>query len=237
MKIAAIGDIHTEELILPILHDLFVQISQKADILLICGDLTANGYISEAKLLAKELQIFKIPIIGVLGNHDFDNDKQIEIRDIVQQANIRILDGETFIFDHTGFAGVKGFGGGFGPFMLPSQGEEANKQFALEAVNEALKLENALSRLETKQKVVLLHYAPLEETLRGEPSEIIPFLGSTHLAEPLDNFGVNVAFHGHSHFGKLSGKTLKGVSVYNVSFPLLRRTNPKQPYLIYNLSP
>lgn len=236
MKIAAIGDLHTEEKISPLLHDLFAQIITKAQILILCGDLTANGTISEAEILSKELSLLKIPIVGVLGNHDFDSNHYEDIKNIIQQSGAKILDGETFVLDDVGFAGVKGFGGGFGAHMLPVHGEEASKQFAIEAVNEALRLENALANLETKQKVAILHYAPIEKTLEGESLEVIPFLGSTHLAEPIDNFNVSVAFHGHSHFGKLSGKTLKGVPVFNVSFPLLKRMHPEHPYFIYDLA-
>lgn len=235
MKIAAIGDIHTDESSQGKLQKIFSQLPEKADILVLCGDLTANGYLTEAQILVNELSFLKIPIIGVLGNHDFDHKQQNGITAFLEQNHIKILDGEYYILDDVGFIGAKGFCGGFDEYMTTAFGEEIYRQFATESINESLKLENALSRLPVKHKVVILHYSPIRETVVGEHSEIIPFLGSTHLAEPLDNFGVEVAFHGHAHHGKPEGKTLKGTPVFNVSFPLLEKLHPGHPFLLFQL--
>lgn len=235
MKIAAVGDLHAREISKGNFGELFRPLIGKADILLLCGDLTAYGQPAEAEQLGTELAIFQIPILAVLGNHDFDNNHQEEIKDTLRQHKITVLDGDYFVHQGIGFAGVKGFGGGFGSHLLPAFGEEANKQFAKEAANEASKLESALVRLPTKEKVVLLHYSPVRETVEGEPPDIIPFLGSTHLEEPLNNFGVRVVFHGHAEHGSLKGKTSGGTPVYNVALPLLKRQAHPTPYLLFEL--
>lgn len=234
MKIAAIGDTHIRENSKGIFSNLFSEISQKADILLLCGDLTDQGLPLEAKILIEELTPCKIPIVGVLGNHDFDGKKQEEIKKILSQK-ITILETEPVEIKDIGFAGTKGFGGGFDNHILGSFGEEAIKKFVYEAVNEELRLENAISRLKTKKKVVLLHYSPIKETVEGEPLEIYPFLGSSRLSEPIDNFDVSTVFHGHCHYGKPIGKTIKGIPVYNVTYPLLKKLTPEQPYVLIEI--
>lgn len=235
MRIAAVGDLHAREIAQGDFGVLFTPLAKKADILLLLGDLTANGQPQEAAKLGEELRILGLPILAILGNHDFDHDREEEIKQILSKYKITVLDGDYFVFQGVGFAGVKGFGGGFRNHLLPSFGEEVNKQFALEAVNEALKLGNALTRIPVKKKVAMIHYAPIPETVKGEPLEIYPYMGSSHLEEPLDNFDVQVAFHGHSHSGSLEGKTLKGVPVYNVALPLLKKIRPEAPYLIYEI--
>lgn len=235
MKIAALGDIHTEETNIKSLRDIFRPLGDKADVLLILGDLTGHGLTDEATILAEELALFKIPILTVLGNHDYDNDKQEEIKKILQDKKVFIFDGNSQVIQNVGFAGVKGYCGGFGHYMMPVFGEETNKKFAMEAVSEALKLEGALSRLQTKEKVVLLHYSPIEATVKGESCEIFPFLGSTHLEEPINTFGVTVVFHGHSHLGTIKGQTSQGVPVFNTSLPLLLQKQPDNPYIIFEV--
>lgn len=236
LKIAAIGDLHVRENSQGAYKELFTEISQKADVLVLCGDLADHGLIEEAKVLAEELAACSIPVVGVLGNHDFESGQQDEIKKILTDAKMTILDGEpSFEYEGVGFAGVKGFAGGFEKFMLGPFGEDAIKTFAHESVNEALKLENALSRLKTEKKVVLLHYAPIRGTIEGEPLEIFPFLGSSRLAEPIDTFDVTVAFHGHADYGTTHGKTQKGIPVYNVALPLLQKTTPKQPYALIDI--
>jgi Icc-related predicted phosphoesterase len=235
MKIAAVGDLHIKESAKGTLQDFFDSICQKAEILILAGDLTSQGQINEAKTLVDELSVCTIPILAVLGNHDYENGKQEEIKKLLLQNEIIVLDGDVYTTDGVGFAGVKGFCGGFDNHMMPSWGEEVNKKFVLESINEALKLERALINLQTKRKVAILHYSPIHQTVEGEAEEIIPFLGSSRLAEPIDNFGAEIAIHGHSHFGKPQGKTNKGIPVYNVSLALLKHINPKQPYLLIDV--
>lgn len=235
VRIAALGDLHIRETSEGAFHQLFTTISEKADVVLFAGDLTDHGSPSEAKVLAKELSSCTIPVLAVLGNHDFDYNKSDEVKKILTEAKMTILDdGETELLG-IGFAGVKGFCGGFERHMLSAFGEPAIKEFVHETINEALKLENYLSRLQTSKKVVLLHYAPIIETIKGEPPEIYPFLGSSRFVEPIDNYDVSAVFHGHCDFGTPKGKTLKGIPVYNVAYPLMKRVSPDQPYALVEL--
>jgi Icc-related predicted phosphoesterase len=178
----------------------------------------------------------KIPIVAVLGNHDFEGGKEIEIRQILSDAGVTVLDGEAVDIQGVGFAGVKGFAGGFGRGALGPWGERAIKSFVQEAVDEALKLEAALARLRTQQRIAVLHYSPIRATVEGEPIEIFPYLGSSRLEEPINRYRVTAVFHGHAHRGTAEGRTSTGVPVYNVAMPLLARLNPdRPPYLIVEI--
>src|SRR6516225_6614845 len=203
--------------------------AEGADILLLCGDLTDFGLPEEAHVLVRELNAVKVPIVAVLGNHDFESGKQDEVRKILVDAGVRMLDGDACEIKGVGFAGVKGFAGGFGRATLGAWGEDIVKKFVQEAVAETLKLESALARLRMPQRVALLHYSPIQATVEGEPPEIFAFLGCGRLAEPLHRYGVTAVFHGHAHRGTPEGKTDDGVPVYNVSLPLLRRAFPDRP--------
>jgi Icc-related predicted phosphoesterase len=231
VRLAAVGDLHYGKASRGQLQPLFNAITRvEADILLLLGDLTDYGLTEEAAELARELTSgIKIPIIAVLGNHDYENGAETEIARILREAGIQLLDGETVEVQGIGFAGVKGFAGGFGRGVLGPWGEEAVKRFVHEAVNEALKLESALARLRTPTKIALLHYAPIAQTVEGEPREIWPYLGCGRLAEPLSRYQVTAVFHGHAHHGALEGRTVNGTPVYNVSLPLLLAANPEQP--------
>lgn len=169
-----------------------------------------------------ELAEAKVPTIAVLGNHDFESGEQDEVKRILIEGGVHVLDGDAHEVGGVGFAGVKGFGGGFGQRALGPWGEDAIKRFVQEAVDESLKLEAALARLRTPIRVVLLHYAPVEDTVRGEPPTIYPFLGSSRLEEPIDRYHAHAVFHGHAHSGSPDGRTKGGIPVYNVSLPLLR---------------
>jgi Icc-related predicted phosphoesterase len=207
------------------------QIAQAADVLLLLGDLTDYGHVEEASLLAKELvAAVKIPMVGVLGNHDYESGHEVEVRGILEQAGIKILDGESCEIHGIGFAGVKGFGGGFGQRVLAPWGEGVVKQFVHEAINEALKLEAALSRLRTERRYALIHYAPIAATVENEPLEIFPFLGCSRLEEPLNRYPLDGVFHGHAHHGAHHGKTKSGVPVHNVSLPLMAQLFPDRPF-------
>ncbi len=236
MKIAALSDVHSQEIGKEELDGLLEQISEEADILVLCGDLTDHGFTSQAETLAKDLITHcKIPIVTVLGNHDHTANQEYSIREVLTRNNIHVLDGNCFTYQDVGFAGVKGFCGGFNNHMLPAWGEPINRLFVQEAVSEALKLENALSQLQTEKKVVIMHYAPIRQTVEGEPVEILAFLGSSRLEEPVDHFGASVVFHGHAHHGTHQGKTAKGVPVFNVSLDLMKQVSPEKPYLIYKI--
>ena len=236
LRIAAIGDIHVSKTSQGAFQPLFAQITASADVLLLCGDFTDYGMPDEARILARELAAVKIPVIAVLGNHDFEGGKQDEIRQILTDAGTTVLDGEATEVHGVGFAGVKGFAGGFGRGALGPWGEQAVKHFVQEAVDESLKLEAALARLRTQRRVAVLHYSPIRATVEGEPPEIFPYLGSSRLEEPINRYRVSAVFHGHAHRGTAEGRTAAGVPVYNVAMPLLARLNPdRPPYLIVEL--
>jgi Icc-related predicted phosphoesterase len=237
LRIAAIGDLHVAKTSQGKFQPLFSQISSSADVLLLCGDFTDYGLPDEARILARELaSSVKIPVIAVLGNHDYESGKQDEIRQILAEAGVNVLDGEVFEVQGVGFAGVKGFAGGFGRGALGPWGEQAIKHFVQEAVDEALKLEAALARLRTQRRVAVLHYSPVRGTVEGEPLEIYPYLGSSRLEEPINRYRVSAVFHGHAHRGAPEARTATGVPVYNVAMPLLARLNPdRPPFLILEL--
>lgn len=230
VRVAAISDIHYNKTSQGALQPLFAEITERADVLVLAGDLTDYGLSEEARVLAKDLtSALKIPAVGVLGNHDFEAGEEKEIAKILHDAGVRMLDGDTYEIHGVGFAGVRGFCGGFGRGALAAWGEPVIKAFVHEAIQEALKLETALARLQTEHRIAVLHYAPIRETVEGEALEIYSFLGSSRLEEPLSRYEVTAVFHGHAHAGTLEGKTSKGTPVYNVSLPLLRQRRPDQP--------
>jgi Icc-related predicted phosphoesterase len=224
MRIAAVGDLHCTKESAGHLRPLLATTEGRADVLLLCGDLTDYGTAEEAHVLARELSVVKLPTIAVLGNHDYESGKAETVAQILTEVGVRVLDGDSHIVNDVGFAGVKGFCGGFGRGTLGPWGERAVKGFVKEALDEALKLEAALARLRTTRRVAVLHYAPIRDTVIGEPEEIFPFLGCSRLEEPLERYPVDAAFHGHAHRGAPEGKTRVGTPVYNVARPLLRRT-------------
>jgi Icc-related predicted phosphoesterase len=229
VRVAALGDLHCTKTSQGAFQPLLGKIAEAAEVLLLAGDLTDYGLPDEARVLARELAAVRVPVVAVLGNHDVESGKEQEIRQILADSGVTVLDGDATEILGIGIAGVKGFGGGFGPRALGPWGETIIKQFVREAVDEALKLEAALARLRTAHLVALLHYAPIEQTVTGEPLEIYPFLGSSRLEEPLNRYPVSVVVHGHAHRGQLEGRTKGGVRVYNVSLPLLTRTSPDRP--------
>lgn len=237
VRLGAVGDLHYGKASRGMLQPLFAAITKlEVDILVLCGDLTDYGLADEASELGRELiSGIKIPIVGVLGNHDYEAGMASDVTRILADAGVRLLDGETVEVQGVGFAGVKGFAGGFGRGVLGPWGEEAVKRFVQEAVNESLKLETALARLRTKTRVAILHYAPIVETVVGEPREIFPYLGCSRLEEPLARYDVTAVFHGHAHHGRAEGKTINGTPVYNVSWPLLVASTPEQPLRVLDM--
>ncbi|HXH53529.1 MAG TPA: metallophosphoesterase [Sphingomicrobium sp.] len=223
MTVAAIGDLHVTENSAAPYRELFLEISSQADILLLCGDLTNFGKTSEAEILAEDLRACEIPVLGVLGNHDYECGQPHEVARILHDAGMTILDEQAVEIDGVGFAGVKGFIGGYGRGELASFGEPEIKAFVDVAVNEARKLENALRSLRTDRAVAVLHYSPIAETLEGEPLEIFQYLGSARLADAIDRFdNVRAVVHGHAHHGKYEGRTMRGTPVYNCAQFVLR---------------
>src|SRR6478609_9983519 len=237
VRIAALGDLHhSRTAAAGSLQPLFTQISEEADILVLCGDLTDYGLPEEARSLVRELAPLKIPCVAVLGNHDFQSDQPAEVARILSDAGVKMLDGDTTEIHGIGFAGIKGFAGGFGRRALGPWGEVIIKQFVHEAVNEALKLETALARLRTPRLIAVLHYSPIQETVEGEPMEIFPFLGCSRLEEPLTRYPVTAVFHGHAHHGRPEGVTRTGAPVYNVSMSMMRDLFPERPFRVFEVS-
>ena len=213
------------------LRELLADIRESADVLLLCGDLTDHGLETEAMVLAEQLHSARIPTFGVLGNHDYESGQNELVVRALEEAGMVFLDTDACDIDGVGIAGVKGFCGGFGQCLLQPWGEPAIKQFVYEAVEESLKLERQLAQLHAERTLVVMHYSPIRGTVEGEPVEIIPFLGSSRLAEPIDRFPVDAVFHGHSHYGMPIGCTPGGRDVYNCALPLLRRISPEQPFV------
>ena len=236
VRVAAIADLHCTKASQGAFQPLFARIAESADVLLIAGDLTDYGLPEEARVLAKELGGMRIPAAAVLGNHDVESGKADEVKKILTDAGLAILDGDSCDLLGVGIAGVKGFGGGFGKRALGPWGETIIKQFVREAVDEALKLEAALARLRARRPVALLHYSPVQQTVDGEPPEIYAFLGSSRLEEPIGRYPVSFVLHGHAHRGQLQGATATGVPVYNVSMPLLTRTfGDRPPFRVFEV--
>ena len=218
MRVAAIGDLHVREDNERRYRNLFAEISEVADVLALAGDLTDFGKTGEAEMLAEDLRACTIPAVGVLGNHDYETGQPEKVAEIMRQAGVTMLDDQATMVDGVGFAGVKGFIGGFGRGELGAFGEDAIKVFVDESLNEARKLENQLRSLRTDRVMAILHYSPIAGTVEGEPLEIFPFLGSSRLADAVDRFeNVKAVVHGHAHRGAFRGETPKGVPVYNVA--------------------
>jgi Icc-related predicted phosphoesterase len=218
MRVAAIGDLHVQENDEAPYRELFTEISSHADVLLLCGDLTNFGKTSEAEILAEDIKSCAIPVLGVLGNHDYECEQPEVVCEILHAAGMVVLDEQAHEIDGVGFAGVKGFLGGFGRGELAPFGEPIIKAFVDEAMKEARKLENALRTLRTERSVAVLHYSPVTDTLQGEPEEIFQYLGAQRLAEPIDRFEhVKAVVHGHAHHGTYEGRTPLGKPVYNVA--------------------
>jgi Icc-related predicted phosphoesterase len=216
ITLAAIGDLHVTEGSVQPFRDMFAEISEKADALALCGDLTNFGRVSEAEILAEDLAACTIPVVAVLGNHDFESGHADQVSRILEQAGVTMLGEQAVVIEGVGFAGTKGFIGGFGRGELGAFGEGAIKTFVGEALEEARILENALRSLRTDRAVAVLHYAPIVETVEGEPLEIYPFLGCSRLADAVDRFdNVKAVVHGHAHRGAYSGRTPRGIPVFN----------------------
>lgn len=237
VRLAAVGDFHCGVDDAGLYRDLFARANDDADVLLLAGDLTRRGTPEEMKIVVAELADVKVPILAVLGNHDHESGNVDEVSAILRDRGVHLLDsGEPFqLNDRVGFAGAKGFMGGFGRYTLTAFGEAATKDFVGVTLDEGQRLEMALRRLPTEHRVVLLHYAPVVDTVLGEPEQIFPFLGNDRLAEPLDRYGATVVFHGHAHHGSFRGATPAGVPVFNVSLALLREQGVGEMYYLHEI--
>jgi Icc-related predicted phosphoesterase len=231
--VAALGDLHVREVRTASLRELFAEMSANADAIVLCGDLTDLGKPREAELLAEDLRACSVPVIAVLGNHDYESGAADRVREILRGADVRLLDAQSCEVGEVAFVGIKGFMGGFGRRMLASFGEDAVRSFVAESVNEAIRLENAMRAVPNERAMIVLHYAPIPETIAGEPPEIFPFLGSSRLAETIDRFKVSAVVHGHAHRGKYEGRTPAGAPVYNVAFPIEKPTG--RPYALIEI--
>jgi len=237
MRIAAVGDFHCGEADTGLYRDLFAAANDDADVLVLSGDMTRRGLSTEFKIVVGELADVKIPIIAVLGNHDYEAGEIAEGSALLRGRGIHLLEGDSFeLNDKVGFAGVKGFMGGFGRGTLTSFGEPETKTFVGCAIEEVQKLELALRRLSTPIKIAVLHYSPVAGTVQGEPEFIYPFLGTDRLAEAIDRYGASVAFHGHVHSGTFRGQTPGGIPVFNVSLPLLHKEQIGRMYYLHEIA-
>jgi Icc-related predicted phosphoesterase len=234
IRIAAVGDLHygagSEAILRPSLEHLH----DRADLLLLAGDLTRAGGPEEVRILADELRGVSIPVVAVLGNHDYHSDRVDEVRRVLEGAGVRVLEGEATALDvdgtRVGIAGTKGFGGGFRGAHGSDFGEPEMKAFMGHTKILSDRLERALAGLDADLRIALLHYSPIEATLEGERLEIYPFLGSYLLAEAVDNAGADLVVHGHAHHGAEKGRTPAGIPVRNVAQPVIRHA-----YNIYTL--
>lgn len=235
VRVAALGDIHVSEHPARSYGDLFRRIASETDVLVLCGDLTNRGLPTEAQVLVDALRGLPIPVLAVLGNHDFESGQADEVTRILCDAGVVMLDAEPYEVAGVGFAGAVGFVGGFDSHMLAPFGEDLIKRVVRETVDQALALESGLSRLRAEHKVCVLHYAPIRDTVAGEPPEIFPFLGCSRLADPIDRLGVDLVVHGHAHHGTHEGKTPRGIPVYNVAEAIMRQLDDDRPYFVVEL--
>ncbi|MGE0405778.1 MAG: metallophosphoesterase [Candidatus Korobacteraceae bacterium] len=232
MRIAAVGDFHFSPPIYEKVRERMERVRDEADVLVLAGDLTNYGSVEEMESLLAALVRLRIPTVAVLGNHDYESGQEGELMRMMSAEGIKVLDGTGYERDGVGFAGTKGFIGGFGRGVLTAFGERDVKAIVQAAIDEGLKLERALAQLRAEKRVVVLHYAPIQATVVGEPPEIFPYLGTSRLAEVVDRHGANLVVHGHAHHGNLEGRTTAGVPVYNVCLPLLLAQDPPIPYRI-----
>jgi Icc-related predicted phosphoesterase len=235
MRVAATADLHFTPARFTALHDQLNRVRDEADVFVVAGDLTNYGKPEEMEPLLNVLVRLRLPVIVVLGNHDYESERQVDLMRMLTQEGIKVLDGSAYERDGVGFAGTKGFVGGFGRGVLTAFGEPEIKTFVRASIDEALRLERAMSQLRTKKRVVVLHYAPVSTTVEGEAPEIFPFLGTSRLAEVIDRHGADLVVHGHAHNGCCDGKTPGGVPVHNVAITLLQAQNPPAVYRVFDV--
>ena len=235
MRIAATADLHFVPPSHSAVLDQLSKARDEADVLVLAGDLTNYGLPTEMEPLLNALVRLRLPVIAVLGNHDYESGKQEELVRMMTAGGIKVLDGTGYERDGVGFAGTKGFIGGFGRGVLTAFGEPEVKAFVKASIDEALKLERGLSQLRVQKRVVILHYSPIAATVTGEAPEIYPFLGTSRLAEVIDRHGADLVVHGHAHHGTLDGRTTAGVPVRNVAITLLQSQQSPGAYRVFEV--
>jgi Icc-related predicted phosphoesterase len=235
MRIAALADLHFTPQSYDRIREQMNRVRDEADLMVLAGDLTNFGKPEEIESMLNSLVRLRIPIVAVLGNHDYESGRADELMKMLVSEGVKLLDGTGYERDGVGFAGTKGFPGGFGRGALTAFGEPEVKAFVQAAIDEALKLERALSQLRTPKRVVVLHYAPIGATVQGEPPEIFPYLGSSRLSEVIDRHGADLVLHGHAHHGAAEGKTTAGCPVHNVALPILQAMTPPQAYRVFDI--
>jgi Icc-related predicted phosphoesterase len=226
IRVAAVGDVHYDRFSRARMRPQLEALEGRADLLMIAGDLTQKGSLDEAQALIEDLSVVRVPIVAVLGNHDYHSNEQEGIARLLAGAGITLLEGTSARFEiqgrTVGVAGIKGFGGGFFGACVTEFGEPEMKAFAHHAKTQAERLRRALGELDTEFRFVLTHFSPIDATLLGEKREIYAFLGSYLLAEAIDAHGADAVFHGHAHYGTERGSTTGGVPVRNVAQPVIR---------------
>src|SRR5438270_6439494 len=235
MRVAATADLHFTPQRFSTLHDQLNRVRDDADVFVLAGDLTNYGRPDEMEPLLNVLVRLRLPVIAVLGNHDYESGKEAELIRMLTQEGVKVLDGSAYERDGVGFAGTKGVVGGFGRGVLTAFGEPEIKNFVRASIDEAMKLERAMSQLRTKKRVVVLHYSPVAATVVGESPEIYPYLSTSRLGEVVDRHGANLVVHGHAHHGSLCGKTTAGIPVHNVAITLLQGQQPGSVYRIFDI--
>lgn len=234
IRIAAVGDVHVDRDVLGRFRPALEQLPERADALLVAGDLTRHGTVEEARCFATEFGGLSVPVVAVLGNHDHQSDQQSRVAEVLTESGITVLEGDATVLQirgqTLGIAGVKGFGGGFAGACASNFGERAMKDFVATTEVLADRLSEALRSVQCDALVALTHYAPVPETLVGEPLEIYPFLGCYQLGRAIDSAPTTLAVHGHAHHGSERGRTPGGVPVRNVAHPVI-----KQAYNVYQL--
>lgn len=234
MRLAAVADIHLKQQDHERNVRAFSPVNDLADALVIAGDFTDHGLPGEMRSCLAVLEQIRIPIVAVLGNHDHESGNQDELAGMLRVAGVHLLDGHCFEVDGVGFAGTKGFAGGFAPYELMPFGEGGIKTFVEIAEREAIKLDYGLEQLKTPVKVAITHYAPIKETVEGEPEPVFPFLGSSRLQRALDKHKPALAIHGHAHHGTFQGESNGGVRVCNVALAVLRQRGEPHPFTIFD---
>jgi Icc-related predicted phosphoesterase len=235
MRIAATADLHFSPQRQTMLREQLSRVRDEADLLILAGDLTNFGQPAEMEPLLNTIVRIRVPTVAILGNHDYESGQEQELMRMMNAEGLKVLDGSAYERDGVGFAGTKGFVGGFGRGVLTAFGEPEIKTFVRASIDEALKLERAMSQLRTKKRVVVLHYSPIAATVQGEAPEIFPFLGTSRLAEVIDRHGADFVVHGHAHNGTLDGATTAGVPVHNVAITLLQGQKPSMAYRVFDV--
>lgn len=236
IRVAAVGDVHLGVDTRGTVRPAYGTIAEHADLLLLAGDLTRLGTVAEGEVVADEFADLAVPVVAVLGNHDHQSDAEDKIAALLADRGITVLEGSGTVLEingvRVGIAGAKGFGGGFAGKCGHAFGEREMKAFIHHSEDIAEQLRTALLGLTADVRIALTHYSPSADTLRGEPPEIFPFLGSYLLAEAIDDSDADLAVHGHAHYGSEAGTTAGGVRVRNVAQPVIQAA-----YRVYTLEP